>query len=45
MKYYVYISTAKLEMLFPQVPRTLMERFGFDINLKTSHLDAAIQLK
>jgi hypothetical protein len=45
MKYYVYISTAKLEMLFPQVPRTLLERFGFDINLKTSHLDAAIRLE
>jgi len=44
VRYYEYISTAKLEMLFPQVPRSLWERFAVDVSLKTRYLDAGFKL-
>jgi hypothetical protein len=38
LKYYEYISTAKLEMLLPQVPRSVLDRFNGELTVGAGHL-------
>lgn len=45
VRYYIYVSDAKLEMLFPQIPRPLWERISLNVTLKSNNIDAQLGLK
>ena len=47
VKYYIYISDTKLDMLYPQIPRSLFRKFtpefSFNLKLPVSEMGAAIK--
>src|SRR5436309_3024639 len=47
MKYYIYISDTKLDMLYPQIPKALLKRIASElsINLKLLGAEANIVAK
>jgi len=43
MKYYIYISDSKLDMLYAQIPRSFLSRIAAELTLKLPFFDASVK--
>jgi hypothetical protein len=43
MKYYIYISNSKLDMMFPQVPKQLADQVATELGVNTGLLKASVK--
>lgn len=44
MKYYVYISDAKVDMLYPQIPQSLLKKIAASLNIDLKLLGAEVNI-
>jgi hypothetical protein len=42
VKYYIYLSDAKLDMLYPQIPKSLLKRIASELNINLKLLGAEL---
>src|SRR6266496_4413294 len=42
VKYYIYLSDAKLDMLYPQIPKSLLKRIASELNISLKLLGAEL---
>jgi hypothetical protein len=45
MKYYIYISKTKVDMLYSQIPRNFVSKIGVELNIKIPFVDVEIKDK
>jgi len=45
MKYYLYISNSKLDMMFPQVPSKLADQVATELGINTGVLRASVKAR
>lgn len=45
MKYYIYISDTKLDMLYPQIPRKILERISVDLSINLGMINVNLKNK
>ena len=45
MKYYIYISTSKIDMLFQQIPISILEKICAELNLNLGIISLTIKSK
>lgn len=44
MKYYIYISDAKIDMLYPQIPKPILKRIASSLNIDLKHFGAELSV-
>ena len=45
VKYYIYISDTKLDMLYPQIPKKILERISGELNIKLGMININLKNK
>jgi len=44
MKYYIYISDAKVDMLYPQIPKPILKRIASSLNIDLKLFGAELNI-
>lgn len=44
MKYYIYISDTKVDMLYPQIPKPLLKRIASDLSIDLKLFGAEVRM-